>query len=74
MVWEAKTTRDDSGWTAEMWIPFSQLRFDKKDVLVWGLNIHRYTPTLDEEIALRAGIECVRGEDLLLAPAVGSQA
>jgi hypothetical protein len=49
MVWEAKTTRDESGWTAEMWIPFSQLRFDRKDVLVWGLNIHRYTPTFDED-------------------------
>jgi hypothetical protein len=49
MVWEAKTTRDDSGWTAEMWIPFSQLRFDKKERLVWGLNIRRYTPTLDED-------------------------
>ncbi len=49
MVWEAKTTRDESGWTAEMWIPFSQLRFDRKDNLVWGLNIHRYTPMLDED-------------------------
>jgi hypothetical protein len=49
MVWEAKTTQDELGWTAEMWIPFSQLRFDSKDSLVWGLNIHRYTPTLDED-------------------------
>ena len=49
MVWEAKTTKDETGWTAEMWIPFSQLRFDRKDSLVWGLNIHRYTPTLDED-------------------------
>lgn len=49
MVWAAKTTRDESGWTAEMWIPFSQLRFDRGDNPVWGLNIHRYTPTLDED-------------------------
>jgi hypothetical protein len=49
MVWQAKTTVDAGGWTAEMWIPFSQLRFDRKTNLVWGLNIHRYTPSLDED-------------------------
>lgn len=27
-VWVAKTTSDETSWTAEMWLPFSQLRFN----------------------------------------------
>ena len=47
-VWRARTTMTDSGWTAELWIPFSQLRFSAADDQVWGLNVQRFTPTLDE--------------------------
>jgi hypothetical protein len=32
---------DEQGWTAEMRIPYSQLRFKKKDRLVWGVNFRR---------------------------------
>ena len=49
-VWEAKTSVDGQGWTAELWIPFSQLRFNAGSEQVWGLNIGRFTPTLDEEV------------------------
>ena len=28
LVWDAATTMDDDGWTAEIWIPFAQLRFN----------------------------------------------
>jgi hypothetical protein len=48
-VWEAKTSIDDEGWTAELWIPFAQLRFSAQDDQIWGLNIGRFTPTLDED-------------------------
>jgi hypothetical protein len=48
-VWEARTTRDDQGWTAELWIPLSQLRFTPRAEQVWGLNVQRFRPTLDEE-------------------------
>ncbi len=48
-VWQAKTSITSDGWTAELWIPFSQLRFNKQAEPVWGLNIHRFTPTLDED-------------------------
>ncbi|RMF59073.1 MAG: hypothetical protein D6748_07250 [Calditrichaeota bacterium] len=41
-VWYVHTTVDDSGWTAEMRIPFSQLRFGKKSEQVWGLQVGRY--------------------------------
>ncbi len=48
-VWEAKTAIDGQGWTAELWIPFAQLRFIELTDQVWGLNIARFTPTLEEE-------------------------
>jgi hypothetical protein len=47
-VWAAKTTIDELGWVAELWIPFSQLRFNDGVEQVWGLNVSRFTPTLDE--------------------------
>lgn len=44
--WEAvyytATKTDALGWTAEMRIPLSQLRFASKDITVWGINIFRY--------------------------------
>jgi hypothetical protein len=48
-VWEARTAIDGQGWTAEFWIPFAQLRFSDQGNQVWGLNIGRFTPTLEEE-------------------------
>jgi hypothetical protein len=39
--WWAKTSLNDEGWTAEMKIPFSQLRFDKNTGDVWGLQVVR---------------------------------
>jgi hypothetical protein len=50
VVWEAKTSIDGQGWTAEMWIPFSQLRYGPQSDQIWGLNIGRFTPTLEEEV------------------------
>lgn len=47
-VWEARTSSDARGWTAELWIPFSQLRFNDESEQVWGLNVMRFIPTLDE--------------------------
>jgi hypothetical protein len=48
-VWRASTRIDDQGWTAELWIPFTQLRFNDQPVQVWGLNARRFVPTLEEE-------------------------
>ena len=47
-VWQARTQIDERGWTAELWIPFSQLRFNNQTEQVWGLNVFRSTPTLQE--------------------------
>lgn len=40
-VWEGRAHIDDQGWTAEMRIPFSQLRFKQQDAYVWGVNFRR---------------------------------
>ncbi len=40
-VWEAHTTIDGLGWTVEMRIPFSQLRFIEQESYVWGVNFRR---------------------------------
>jgi hypothetical protein len=48
-VWQARTQMDEEGWTAELWIPFSQLRFNETPQHVWGVNIHRRTPTRNED-------------------------
>jgi hypothetical protein len=48
-VWEAAASMTADGWTAELWIPFSQLRFNRHEEHTWGLNIRRFRPTLDEE-------------------------
>jgi hypothetical protein len=41
-VWDAKVSVDDRGWTAEMAIPLSQLRFVSGDQQTWGLNVERF--------------------------------
>jgi hypothetical protein len=48
-VWSASAQKGDNHWTFEMFIPFSQLRFDKKDEYVWGVNFKRYILTNAEE-------------------------
>jgi hypothetical protein len=40
-VWEAATSTDPDGWSVEMRIPFSQLRFGSAEEQVWGLQIER---------------------------------
>jgi len=48
-VWEAKANIDALGWTAEMRIPFSQLRFTNQPVQVWGFNANRWNPVTSED-------------------------
>jgi hypothetical protein len=49
-VWEADAVVDSLGWTAEMRIPFSQLRFNRADEQVWGFNVDRWVPSRNEDI------------------------
>jgi hypothetical protein len=48
-VWDAAVQTDSAGWTAEVRIPFSQLRFNPTDAQVWGLNMNRYIPSRNED-------------------------
>ncbi|HVD05154.1 MAG TPA: DUF5916 domain-containing protein [Gemmatimonadaceae bacterium] len=48
-VWQARVARQGNDWTAELRIPFSQLRFNAASVQEWGLNITRLLPALNEE-------------------------
>lgn len=41
-IWEGKSRIDAQGWTAEMRIPYSQLRFGEKEVHTWGFLPTRY--------------------------------
>lgn len=47
-VWDAKTSIDSGGWTAEMRIPLSQLRFSRDSLQTWGLEIRRYLKRRNE--------------------------
>ena len=47
-VWEAKTAIDEEGWTAELRIPFSQLRFPTDSVQTWGLQVWRIASRTNE--------------------------
>ena len=40
-VWESKAKLLTDGWSFEMFIPYSAIRFGKKNVQDWGLNIVR---------------------------------
>ncbi len=47
-IWNGATQLDDEGWTAEMRIPLSQLRFSAADEQTWGLQINRRVYRLEE--------------------------
>jgi hypothetical protein len=47
-VWEAAATVDSLGWTAEMRIPFSQLRFSGARDQVWGVRFVRWIQRKNE--------------------------
>jgi hypothetical protein len=40
-VWEGKAHIDSKGWTAELRIPYSQLRFHESKNIIWGINFRR---------------------------------
>lgn len=46
-VWEAKTWRDDTGWSAEIRIPIRSLSY-QKGLTGWGFNVQRRVQRLQE--------------------------
>src|SRR5581483_7974347 len=48
-VWEAATHIDADGWTAEIRIPYSQLRFSRDSIQTWGMEVRRFIKRVNEE-------------------------
>lgn len=40
-IWYLKTNIDEEGWTAEVKIPFSQLKFGNDQEQIWGIQVQR---------------------------------
>lgn len=49
-VWLSKAHIDKDGWTAELKIPYSALRFSKKDIQLWGLQLVRRRQYVQKEL------------------------
>ena len=47
-VWDAASKITSDGWTAEIEIPFSTVRFVPSDAQVWGVNFQRHTRRKNE--------------------------
>lgn len=47
-VWDAAVRVDSGGWTVEMRIPFSQLRYHSGVLSDWGINFERYVARTGE--------------------------
>ncbi|HXL55124.1 MAG TPA: DUF5916 domain-containing protein, partial [Chitinophagaceae bacterium] len=48
-VWDAKTTRNDKGWFAEIEIPFNTFQFRRDSVKTWAINFGRKISYKNEE-------------------------
>ncbi|HYB93957.1 MAG TPA: DUF5916 domain-containing protein [Vicinamibacterales bacterium] len=49
-VWDAAARITDDGWTAEIEIPFSTVRFVPKDSQIWGVNFQRHIRRKNETV------------------------
>jgi len=47
-IWYSKTKTIDEGWTAEIKIPLSQLRYADQEIQKWGFNVTRRDFRVDE--------------------------
>lgn len=48
-VWESRVQLLDNGWSLEMKVPYSALRFSAENVNDWGMNIHRRIQSKKEQ-------------------------
>ena len=66
-VWESAVAVDEAGWSAELRIPLSQLRFPASDRQTWGVNVQRFIRRKNETTWL----ELVRKNENGLASRMG---
>lgn len=48
-IWDVGVRTDSLGWCAEFRIPYSQLRFPKRDRYVWGVEVYRRIKRRNED-------------------------
>jgi hypothetical protein len=48
-IWDVKTRVTETGWVAEIWIPFRTLKFGSEESQVWGINFQRKFRRLNED-------------------------
>ena len=51
-VWRSRARVDSLGWSAEVAIPFDQLRYPDSEQAVWGINVGRAIRRRNEEVFL----------------------
>jgi hypothetical protein len=51
-VWGSAVSIDNQGWSAELRVPFSQLRFNAGASQTWGINVTRYIRRKNEQVWL----------------------
>jgi hypothetical protein len=62
IVWECRARINPDNWTAEIAIPFSQLRFEKSDVMTWGINFGREIARNQEIGGMETGAQDIRAD------------
>ena len=50
-VWDGASSVNDTGWVAEMQLPFSQLRYANRESQVWGLHVYRVISRKSEAVS-----------------------
>lgn len=48
-IWDREVSVDEQGWCAEIKIPYSQIRFNKEQEYIWGVNVARVIARNNEE-------------------------
>ncbi len=49
-VWKSAAVIHEDGWSFEMFIPFSAIRFSKKNIQNWGLNVMRRRQKIGQQV------------------------
>ena len=66
-VWDAETSRDSAGWTAEIAVPLRTLRFPGAGPGIWGLWMRRQITRADEVCSFPLWRQAEQGDIMLQA-------
>ena len=69
--WVSRTGRTANKWTAEVAIPFNQLRFKQTDDMVWGINLSRYKARKNHAMQLVVGEQSSSTSERYLMTEIG---